>query len=38
MVYFNGPKKDVKPERLNTEGNKFFKKGYVICCDNLERS
>ena len=30
-VYFNGPKKDVQPERLYSE------KGYGICCDNLER-
>ena len=25
-VYFNSPKKDVQPERLHSEGNKFAKK------------
>ena len=25
-VYFNGPKKDVQPEHLYNEGNKFLKK------------
>ena len=28
-VYFNGPKKDVQPERLYSEGNKFLKKVMV---------
>ena len=28
-VYFNGPKKDVQPERLYSEGNKFSKKVVV---------
>ena len=28
-VYFNGPKKDVQPERLYSEGNKFSKKVMV---------
>ena len=28
-VYFNGPKKDVQPERLYREGNKFSKKVIV---------
>ena len=29
-VYFNGPKKDVQPERLYSEGNKFLKKVMVF--------
>ena len=28
-VYFSGPKKDVQPERLYSEGNKFSKKVMV---------
>ena len=28
-VYFNGPKKEVQPERLYSEGNKFWKKVMV---------
>ena len=36
-VYFNGPKKDVQQECLYSKGNKFLKKGYGICFDNLER-
>ena len=28
-VYFNGPKKDVQPEHLYSEGNKFLKKVIV---------
>ena len=28
-VYFNGPKKDVQPEHLYSEGNKFLKKVMV---------
>ena len=28
-VYFNGPKKEVQPERLYSEGNKFLKKVMV---------
>ena len=36
QVYFNGPNKDVQLERLYSEGNKFYEKGYGICCDNLE--
>ena len=28
-VYFNGPKKDVQPERLYSEGNKFSEKVMV---------
>ena len=35
---FQWYEKDVKPEHLYTEVNKFPKKGYGICCDNLERS
>ena len=30
QVYFNGPKKDVQPERLYSEGNKFLKKVMVF--------
>ena len=29
QVYFNGPNKDVQPERLCSEGNKFWKKVMV---------
>ena len=29
-VYFNGPKKDVQPERLYSKGNKFSKKVMVF--------
>ena len=29
-VYFNGPKKNVQPERLYSEGNKFSKKVVVF--------
>ena len=34
QVYFNGPKKDVQPERLYSKGNKFSKKVMVSAVIN----